>query len=99
MLGGHVHFIMLFFGLVAGFVNKNVMIAKLIRSNYYIKRPVEMKTSNKSMTSDLSVIKVNFFNKCLKYSHNKNEKMINKKHLFSKGKERLEHDLCMFNIL
>ena len=80
------------------------MLAKLIRSNYYVKKPAAMKRKERNQNStqiisDIAIIKVNYFNKCLRYSRYKKDSMINKKELFEKGSERLNRDLCMFNLL
>jgi len=42
-LGGHVHIILLSVGLLVAFINKHVLIAKLIRSNYFIRKPISNK--------------------------------------------------------
>ena len=101
MLGGHIKFITIIFGKIAKQINKNVTAAKLIRSNYYIHRPDEMKGHNhqSSITYDLITIHLDYFNKCFKYNRYKKDKSINKKELFKKGLERLNNDLCVFNIL
>jgi len=101
MLGGHTHFIMLFLGKLAAKINKNVITAKLIRSNYFMKRPSSMKASShpNSMTYDLSVIKLNYFNSCFKYSYSKRDNMVDKQELFQKGSARLNQDLCVYNII
>lgn len=83
-LGGHLHFILLFLGTATQMINKNVIAAKLIRSNYYIKRPDSMKPSHhkNSLYYDIAVIKLNYFNKCFKYSRYQKDNMVDKKELF-----------------
>ena len=102
-LGGHVHIILLFVGLVVAFINKHVLIAKLIRSNYFIRKPISKQDKKKKSAdvcaSDITNIKINFYNKCCRYSRDRKSRGVNKKELYTKASQQLHNEMCIFNIL
>ena len=64
------YLIFLVFALVARLLNKQVVLAKLMRSLYFVAKPKELKERDTKYTfvTNLMSVKVDFFNKWFKYS-------------------------------
>ena len=72
--GGIYRLIGMYTALVAGYINRKVLMSKLIRGLYFMKKPAELIPAiqlNKNYnTANLMTTRVDFFNSCFKYSRN-----------------------------
>ena len=73
--GGMYRLVCMYIAIIAGYFNSKVLMAKVIRGLYFLKKPKENKsvitlTSN-SYFRKLITVKVDYFNYCFKYSRSR----------------------------
>ena len=87
--GGIYRLVSMYMAIVVGYINSKVMMAKLIRNMYFLKKPNTLAgaftLTNNKFFKKLQTIKVDYFNYCFKYSRNRKEKTIDKKKVYEKG--------------
>ena len=107
-MGGLFGVICSFFGVAATWINEKTIMAKYIRSLYFINKSEKVKKQlgkqdqgkgGYSGLNDIMVIRSRFYNALWKKANKEQSEEINQKDLFEKGEEKVEAELCIFNIL
>lgn len=106
-IGGLFSVIASVFGVFALWINEKTIVAKYIRSLYFIGKPEELKRKlyagsgdgGYQAINDIMIIKSRFYNSFWRKANSEQDKEIDQKELFCKGEEKVQEELCIFNIL
>jgi hypothetical protein len=87
--GGMYRLLCMYLAIVAMYFNKPAIMAKFIRGLYFIEKPKKLRSpfslGKKKYSKNLMTIRVDFFNKCCKYSRDRKTKMLNQKKIYDLG--------------
>ena len=92
----------MFLGTAASWINDKTIIAKYIRSLYFIHKPKRLKKlflHGHEKINNLMIIKTRFYNSFWRKANSEQNEDIDQMELFDQGQEKVEAELCIFNIL
>ena len=86
------------FGFIGSFVNYHVVLSKMMRQLFFVKKQ-KANLKNSKPVQNIHLLRVNFFNKCFKFSKHNNDEKLNKREAYEIAERRIEKELCILNIV